>query len=104
MVVYFILVSMKKKKSHLVVDSFFVLVYIFIMLIFLFPSSISFLEKTLGIQSAINFIIYLSIFIAYFIIFILYTIIDDQRKQITALTREVALSNYKKEQSEHKKK
>lgn len=85
-----------KQRIHVIIEVFFVLAYLFVLIIFLFPQTLRLIESVLGIQSAINFIIYLSIFVAYFILFLLYNKTEKQRQEITKLTREIALMNKKK--------
>lgn len=71
-------------------------IYGLIFLIFLYPNILNIIEKTFGINSAINFILYFSIFVAYFIIFLLYRKIESQRIEITKLVSEIALMNDKR--------
>lgn len=90
---YFIFLIAKGVRIHLFFELFFIFAYGLVVVIFLFPGILSFIEKTLGIQSAINFLVYLSIFVAYFLIFLFYTKTEKQRQEITKLTREIALLN-----------
>lgn len=76
-------------------ELFFLAAFGFIFLIFLFPNILNIIEDIFGLDSALNFILYLSIFIAYFAIFLLYKKIEDQRKEITKLVREIALKDKK---------
>ena len=79
------------KRVHLLFELFFLGAYCFVALIFLFPQILRVIENVLGIQSAINFIIYLSIFVAYFLLLLFYNKTEEQRQEITKLTREIAL-------------
>lgn len=85
-----------KKRVHNLIEFFFILVYVVVTLIALFPQLLSVIEDVLNISSALNFIIYTSIFVSYFLIYILYRKVEKQRSEITNLVREVALRDAKK--------
>ncbi len=87
---YVIYIITRKKRAHLLAETGFLGVYIALLILVLFPSLLNFFENFFNIESGINFIIYLSIFIAYFFLFVLYNKSEDQRQEITKLTREVA--------------
>lgn len=89
-----------KKRPHLLIEGIFLVSYIFVMLIFFFPDILTAIEDFFGIQSAINFILYLSIFIAYLVIFMFYKTLEKRRVEITKLTREIA---YLKNEQNNKK-
>lgn len=93
---YILYILKKLKRLPLIYEIFFLGVYIIILLLFLFPNILDLIQNTFGINSAINFIIYLSIFILYFIVFILYKKTEDQRVEITKLVREIAYINVSK--------
>ena len=98
-IIYILRVFKTTNRLSIVAETFFLAIYGFVFMIFLFPQSLTIIEKTLGVQSAINFIIYTSIFVAYFVIFILYQKLEEQRQEISKLVREIAL----KEQTKKKK-
>lgn len=93
---YLAYVYIARSRAPLLLEIFYLIIYSIIVLIVLFPQILSSLEQTFGIQSALNFIIYLSIFIAYFLIFVLYQEKEIQRQEITKLTREIALEKKQK--------
>lgn len=64
-------------------------VYFIVLIIVLFPSTLTFIENVFGITSALNFIVYLAIFVIYLLVFNLYKKTEDQRVEITKLTREI---------------
>lgn len=88
-----------KTRVPIFVEIFFIGAYFFVLLIFLFPDFLNVIEVILGIQSAINFIVYLSIFVSYFLIFLLYKKTEDQRIELTRLNREVALKRNEKKKN-----
>ena len=100
---YFIGVLKSGRRVAIIVEIFYVFVYVFVFIIFLYPQILRIIEDVLGIQSAINFIVYLSIFVAYFVIFLLYRKIDDQRVDITKLVREIAFLKQDKKSVNKKK-
>jgi hypothetical protein len=88
---YMIIRVKSKNRLPLLVEIFYLLSYLFVMIVFLFPQLLESTERILGIPSAINFFVYLSIFVGYLMIFILYQKTERQREQISHLTREIAL-------------
>ena len=87
---YIIYTIRQQKRIHLLVELFFLGIYFIVLLIFMYPKILTIIETNLGFDSAINFIIYLSIFISYLILFILYIKSEEQRKEITKLNQEIA--------------
>lgn len=95
---YLVYLMRTSKRIPILLELFFLGIYGFVMLVFLFPNILPIIEDLLGIQSAINFILYLSIFISYLLLFLLYKKLEDRREDITKLTREIAYlkHNYRK--------
>ena len=87
---YLVKIFKSNKRLPIILELFYIGAYGFVFLVFLYPPVLSIIENVLGIQSAINFVVYLSIFISYLIIFMLYTHKEKQREEITKLTREIA--------------
>lgn len=90
MILYLIYLFHTSKRLPIIFELFSLGVYVFVAIIFLFPSTLKIIEKVFGIQSAINFIVYFSIFVAYFWIFLLYKEKEQHREDISRLTREIA--------------
>lgn len=91
-VIGYLLISFRsEKRTHLGIEILFVGIYGLVLLLFLFPQVLRTIERTLGIVSAINFFVYLSIFVAYLLLFMLYTKSEKQRQELTELTRKIAL-------------
>ena len=93
---YLLYAFQQGKRAHVWGEIFFMMVYAGIALIVLFPGLLRWFEDFFGIESAINFITYLSIFIAYFILFLLYRKSEAQRTEITKLNRELAIQRHRK--------
>ncbi|MGM5484206.1 MAG: DUF2304 family protein [Nanobdellota archaeon] len=89
-IVYLINVIASKKRTSFLFEFFFLIVYAFVAFIFLFPGFLDWLENFLGISSAINFFLYLAIFVILFILLKFYRKMEEQRKEITKLAREIA--------------
>ncbi len=89
-VLYLIYTFWSGKRVSLLIEIFYLGIYVSIGLIFLFPQILTFIENLIGIKSAINFIVYLSIFVAYLLILTLYWKTEEQRTHITKLVREIA--------------
>lgn len=95
-IIYLILMFKSKVRVSKLVEVLYLGIYSFIFLVFLYPNILNIIENVFGIESAINFILYLSIFVAYFIIFLLYRKMESQRVEITKLVREIALMDVEK--------
>ena len=89
--VYLVMKLKGKNRMPLMIELFYLVSYAFVMIIFLYPEILVFMERAFGLASAINFFIYLSIFVGYLMIFVLYQKTERQREQITLLSRELAL-------------
>ncbi|MDA3855179.1 MAG: DUF2304 domain-containing protein [Candidatus Woesearchaeota archaeon] len=87
---YLFKIFKSNKRLPIILELFYVGAYGFVFTVFLYPNILTIIENILGIQSAINFVVYLSIFVSYLIIFLLYTNKEKQREEITKLTREIA--------------
>lgn len=74
------------------------------MILFMFPQILRTIEDILGIQSAINFFIYLSIFILFLISYTLYQKSEKQRIEITKLVREISYLKNNNEKHNNKDK
>jgi len=94
--VYLIYTFKSKSRIHLLIELLFLGVYSLILIIFLFPQILNIFENIFGINSAINFFIYLSIFMLFFIVYYLYNEKEKQRIEITKLVREIAYLKAKK--------
>lgn len=103
-IAYLLNIFKSRKRMPILLEIFFLAVYGFIILIFLFPQTLRIIEEILGIQSAINFFLYLSIFVAYFLLFLLYQKTETQRQETTTLTREIAYINQKLSKNKEKNK
>lgn len=97
MLIYIIYSFKNDKRAHILQEVIFLSIYFIFLIILIFPQILTFIEEILGIQSAINFGIYLSIFILFAIVFMLYRKSEEQRMEITKLVREISyLKNEKK--------
>ena len=93
---YILLSFQKGKRNHILKEIFFLTIYGIFLLIILFPNLLNLIEEILGIQSAINFGIYLSIFLLFAIVFMLYKKSEEQRVHITKLNRELTYLKHEK--------
>ena len=96
MLVYIFLSFKLQKRTNLFTEISFLCIYSLFLLILIFPEILRWFEKIFGIYSAINFIIYLSSFILFGLVFVLYKKSENQRTEITKLTREIAYLKHKK--------
>ncbi len=90
MLTYIFLSFRLQKRINLITEISFLCIYFLFLLIIIFPEILRWFEKIFGVNSAINFIVYLSIFILFALMFVLYKKSENQRVEITRLTREIA--------------
>lgn len=89
--VYLVYSFKAEKKLSKIWDILFFGIYGAVFIIFVYPPVLNVLENILGIQSAINFVVYLSIFVLFFLVYFMYHKVEAQRVEITKLVREIAL-------------
>jgi hypothetical protein len=77
-------------RTHILIELFYLVAYSFVLAIFVYPNLLKVIERIFGINSAINFFVYLSIFLSYAIVYYLYQKSERQRQEITKLVREIA--------------
>lgn len=88
---YFVYSLRGKNKLPVILDILFFGVYACVLIIFIYPPILSIIQDLLGLQSAINFIIYCGIFMLFLLSFNLYQRDEKQRQEISKLNREIAL-------------
>ena len=71
-------------------------IWIGVIVIALLPSTMGFTARLLGIGRGIDVIVYLSIILLYYLIFRIYIMVEDTKKDITKLVRELAIRKKKK--------
>lgn len=81
----------KEGKMTLGMLSFWILVWIAVILISIFPESTNSLATITGIGRGLDFILILGLIGAYYLVFKMYNMIENMEKEITELVREIAL-------------
>ena len=87
---YLLVMSKSSVRMPVLAEVFFIVIYLSILIVVLFPQILRFVEETLGIGSAINFILAFSVFVLFFMVFVLYRKSEKQRHEITKLVREIS--------------
>ncbi len=75
---------------------FWSIVWFGVILIAILPKLIGYFSNYLGINRPVDSVIYASIIILFYIIFRIYVHIDNINRQLTKLTREIAIKEKKK--------
>lgn len=75
---------------------FWTIVWIIALIGILLPATTSKIATLLGVGRGVDVIIYLALSLLFYLVFRLYVMIEDIRREITSLVREIALSNIKK--------
>lgn len=102
MIGYIIYSTSKNKKISLRTEIFFILIYITILLLSIFPQTFDKTFKLFGITNTLDFITYTSLFIIYAILFHLYKKSETQRQEITNLTRHIAYLKHETKKNKNK--
>lgn len=86
------------KDGHITAKEFFLwsFVWIAVIVVAVLPSTVDFVSKLFGVQSAIDLIVYVSIIMMFYLIFRLYVKIEKQEHAVSTLTRAVAIKQAKK--------
>lgn len=75
---------------------FWTIVWIIALIGILLPATTSKIATLVGVGRGVDVIIYLALSLLFYLVFRLYVMIEDIRREITSLVREIALSNIKK--------
>jgi hypothetical protein len=84
----------KEKKLSSLSFLFWLAIWVFGVWAVLDPAITSRVANFLGIGRGVDAVIYASIAILFYLIFRIYILLDDTQKQITQLTRSIALSKF----------
>jgi len=91
-----VLLQLKNKNVMLGEFLFWTLVWCGVVVVVVFPGTISGILSSLGIENGLTAITYLSILTLFYLVFRLYTTIDKHEKDLTKLVREIAIKDAKK--------
>ena len=89
---------LKFRKKRLSLQGYLAwsILWLAVIVIAVLPSSTGFLAGWLGIGRGIDVVVYLSIILLYYLIFRVYLKMEELRKDITTLVREIAYKSAKK--------
>lgn len=90
----------KDGKMTLGMLSFWILVWIAVLLISIFPESTNSLATLTGIGRGLDFILILGLIGAYYLVFKMYNMIENMEQEITELVREIALQKEELKESD----
>ncbi len=85
------LLRFKEGKITLGMLSLWILLWIGVIYVSLFPESTNFFSAAAGIGRGLDVVLILGLFGCYYLIFKIYTMIENMEKEITQLVRELAL-------------
>lgn len=81
----------RENKMTLGMLSFWIFIWIAVILVSIYPNSTNILASMTGIQRGLDLIIILGLFGSYYLIFKIYTMIESMEQEITKLVSEIAL-------------
>lgn len=87
---------LKDRKISLAAFIFWSVIWTAVLIIAFIPGSAVLITDTLGVNSGIDFVVYLSIIILFYLIFRAYVQLGTFSQQITKLTRELAIRGGKR--------
>ena len=85
------LLRFKEGKMTIGMLSLWILLWIGVIYVSLFPESTNFFAVAAGIGRGLDVVLILGLFGCYYLIFKIYTMIENMEKEITQLVRELAL-------------
>ncbi len=88
--------KLRNKKINLGEFIFWSALWLGLLIFGLFPQIPGFLSNFLGIGRAVDMIIYASVFILFFLMFKLYVKLEEQKRELTSLVRELAIKRARK--------
>jgi hypothetical protein len=91
-----VLLQLKKKNVVLGEFLFWTIVWAGVVVVVVFPGTISGFLSKLGIENGIMAIVYLSIIALFYMIFRMYSTIDRHERDLTKMVREIAIREAKK--------
>ena len=85
----------KFKENLLKISEFlgWLLIWLLVLVAFWLPWTTSYLAKLLGIGRGVDLAIYVAILILFYLVFRIYLRLDNQRKDLTKIVRELGLKN-----------
>lgn len=95
-------IRFREGKSSLGMLGFWILVWILVIIVSIYPNSTTFFANIFGIGRGLDLILILGLIGCYYLIFKIYTMIEQVESEITNLVREIALNNEKKGNNERK--
>lgn len=86
-------IRFREGKSSLGMLIFWLVIWISIIMVSIYPSSTTFFANIFGIGRGLDLILILGLIGCYYLIFKIYTMIEQVESEITDLVREIALNN-----------
>ncbi len=87
----------KNKKSTFSSMAIWLLIWLSVILVAVLPQTTSFVANLFGIGRGVDLVLYLSIILLYYLIYRLYVKMEDTKKDLTSIVRELALKGKKGE-------
>jgi hypothetical protein len=86
-----VFLRLREKKLSVLEYVFWMLIWVGLVLVALFPDNISPLAQSIGIQSGTGLVTYTAMIIAFYLLFRLYVKMDTIEQEISTLNREIVL-------------
>jgi hypothetical protein len=101
-IIYSIL-QFRDGKMSLGMLSLWILIWLFIIIISLYPNDTNYLASYTGIGRGLDFVLILGILLSFYLIFKMYNKIENIEEELTDLVREIAIQNKKSGMNEDEK-
>jgi small membrane protein len=88
-----VILRLKDKHIKMTEFIFWSIIWILVIVVAFIPSITANLAELLGIASGISLLVYISILILFYLVFRIYVRIEGQSREITEITRKIALKN-----------
>jgi small membrane protein len=85
----------KFKENNLKLSEFigWLVIWLLVVIVFWLPQTASYFARLFGIGRGVDLAVYVAILMLFYLVFKLYLKIDNQRKEITKIVRQLALDN-----------
>jgi len=97
-----IIFKIKNEKISIFAGSIWIVLFISIILLVLFPEIMVFLSHIAGVQRGVDLFIYASIILLFYLIFKIFILIETIQQDITKVVREMALLKHEDEKRSEK--
>ncbi|AXI25580.1 hypothetical protein CFE53_05355 [Methanofervidicoccus sp. A16] len=95
-----IIMQLKNNEINLESAIFWIFIWVLVILIVVFPQTMSHLATLTGVGRGVDVVIYVAIIILFYLLYRLYIKIENIEREITLIVREIAILEKEKKEKE----